>query len=491
MPQLDSSVAERFSPLFEPRVIAVVGASTSKMTPGNEFIRHSRALGFKGKIVVLHPSAHAVDGEEAVTSFAACDEMIDFAYIAIDAARVPDLLLSANGRVKFALVMSSGFGEIESGRDLEAKAVNAAAAAGVRLLGPNCLGVYAPRAGLAFVGGCSQEAGPVGVISQSGGLGVDILLRGKQRGLRYSGLVTIGNSADVGPDDLLEFFLADPHTSTIGLYLEDVKRGRRFLEILRASRASKPIVLLLGGQTSEGRSAATSHTGAMASDLRIWLGIAKQTGLIIAETLEEFLDTLLAFQVLLPRPQRPTQNVVMFGNGGGTSVLGADALARRKLNVPRLTAEAIQALEALHLPPGSSVINPIDAPAGTLRKDEGRVAEAILEVVYRLVGTDAIVMHLNLAVFAGAVDQKVDFVSNLVNSAVAARAGYQNGPHLVLVLRSDGSEQCDRRRRELREALVPIGIPIFDELTNAATALGNLAVFEKFVASRREVAPLF
>jgi acyl-CoA synthetase (NDP forming) len=172
--------------------------------------------------------------------------------------------------VRFAQVMSSGFGEVAAGRALERQLVEAARAAGVRILGPNCLGVYSPRGKVTFIGGASAEPGSVGVITQSGGLGVDIILRGQSRGLRYSGLVTIGNSADVGPADLVEYFLADPDTRVIGLYAEDIKDGRAFFRVLREARGAKPVVVLLGGQTGQGRHAAASHTGSLASGVEIW-----------------------------------------------------------------------------------------------------------------------------------------------------------------------------------------------------------------------------
>ena len=137
-----------------------------------------------------------IEGLPAVKSFAEVGEAVDFAYIAVGAAQVPKLIASGAGKVRYAQVMSSGFGEVEEGRALERELVEAAQAAGTRVLGPNCLGVYSPRGKLAFIGGASPEPGPVGVITQSGGLGVDMILRGQNRGLRYSGLVTLGNSAD-------------------------------------------------------------------------------------------------------------------------------------------------------------------------------------------------------------------------------------------------------------------------------------------------------
>jgi acyl-CoA synthetase (NDP forming) len=173
-------------------------------------------------------------------------------------------------------VISSGFGEVAEGVELQADLVRAARESGCRLLGPNCLGIYSPRGRINFSAGASRELGTAGVVSQSGGLGTDIIKRGQWRGLRFSGLVTVGNSADVGPLDLLEFYLADPQTRVVGMYLEDVKDGRRFFDILRNQSRGKPVVVLRGGRSIQGRLAAASHTGALASDERAWEAVSRQ-----------------------------------------------------------------------------------------------------------------------------------------------------------------------------------------------------------------------
>ncbi|MEK7862957.1 MAG: acyl-CoA synthetase, partial [Chloroflexota bacterium] len=344
--------------------------------------------------------------------------------------------------------------------------------------------VYSPGGGLAFIGGCSPEPGSVGVITQSGGLGVDVILRGQSRGLRYSGLVTLGNSADVSPSELVEYFLADPDTRVIGIYAEDIKDGRAFFRALRAARGAKPVVVLLGGQTSQGRHAAASHTGSLASGAELWRGLAQQTGICITRTLDEFLDVLLAFQALSPRRARPTRRCVLFGNGGGTSVLAADAFGRRSLDVSPMPQPAVDALSALDLPPGTSVVNPIDAPAYTLRQEEGRIAERILEIVVERGEPDAIVMHINLPVFIGSTDQRADFLQNIVDAALRVRARHPGRAHFALVLRSDGAEPSERRRREFRDTAVRQGIPVYDEMANAADALAGMAFFERYLAAR-------
>ena len=189
-------------------------------------------------------------------------------------------MAGANGNLKFAQVISSGFGEVSEGLDLQRDLVTKAHAGGCRVLGPNCLGFYSPRGGVTFPVDAPKEIGTIGVVSQSGGLGTDIIKRGQWRGIRFSGLVTVGNSADLGPVDLLEFYFEDPQTRVVGLYLEDIKQGRRFFNLLRSDKATKPVVILRGGKSSQGRAAALSHTGALAGDERAWEALSRQTGCV-------------------------------------------------------------------------------------------------------------------------------------------------------------------------------------------------------------------
>jgi acyl-CoA synthetase (NDP forming) len=488
---VSSEVLERFAPLFRPRSIAVVGASAAGVTPGNEFIRHSLALGYEGRIFPLHPKADTVEGLRCWRSFEEIGnelcEPVDYAYIAIAAGQVAPLLQSAAGRLRYAQVMSSGFGETPEGREREILLLAAARSGGIRVLGPNCLGVHSPRGGITFVGGAAPEPGSIGIASQSGGLAVDMILRGGARGLRFSGLATLGNSVDLGPADLLEFYLADPETRAVGCYVEDVKNGRAFFEALRQSRGAKPVVLLVGGRTPQGQQAAASHTGSLASDARIWDGLARQTGAVLVDTLDEFLNALVAFQALAPRDDATT-SAVLFGNGGGTSVLAADAFARAGIAVAPMPGEAIERLAALALPPGTSIVNPIDTPAGTLRVEEGRVAERILAIVFEHARPDAIVMHLNLPVFITSTDQRADVVGNLMQAALRVTGAYPGRAHFVLVLRSDGSAASDERKRRCRDEAARLGIPAFDEMADAAKALAALGKHERHRARRRKAA---
>jgi len=407
---------------------------------------------------------------------------VDYAYVAIGAERIPDAIAEANGRCRVAQVISSGFGEVEDGRNLERVLVEKARAAKVRLLGPNTLGSYSPRGGLTFPQDAPKEVGPVGIVAQSGGLSTDIIKRGEWRGLRFSGLITIGNSADVVPYELVDYYLEDPLTKVIGLYLEDIKNGRAFFDLLRSAKATKPVIILKGGRTRQGRLAAASHTGALAGDDRAWDALPRQLPVALVATVEEFLDALLALQFFTPRPHKPTNLVTLFGNGGGSSVLGSDAFARVGLNVLPFNAETRQRLEALQLPPGTSVANPIDTPVRSLQEKDGWVAGEILDIVYETAKPDAVAMHLNLAAFAGRGGK--DPLDNLLAVIEAMQKKWQGLAHFALALRSDGSPALDDKKRQYRSKANALGVPVFDEIPEMARALSIVGHIERRLSAR-------
>ena len=473
------NIIEEFTPLFAPKTVAVIGASTKGNALPNVFIRRIREFGFSGDIYPIHPAAAEIDGLTAYKTLADTPKPVDYAYIAVSGAQIPGMLAAAKGHVRFAQVISSGFGEVDEGKDLQAELVSAAKAGGMRLLGPNCLGIYTPRGRVTFAEIGPKEVGHVGIVSQSGGLGTDIIRRGLARGVKFSGLVTVGN---VTPSDLLEFYLADPQTKVIGMYIETAKDGRRLFDILRNAKAAKPVVILKGGRTQQGLAAAASHTGSLAGDDRVWVALARQTGCMLVDTLDQFIDTLLIFQSLTPRPQRPTQKVVLFGNGGGTSVLATDYYSRLGLDVAPFAQSAIDALAEMKLPPGTSITNPVDCPVGTLQQDDGRVAEKILDIIYSEGKPEALVMHLNLSAFVGRT--KPEVLDNLVAAAMRVQQKYPGQSHFILVLRSDGEPGLEARKREFRDKAVALGVPVYDEMANAGHPLAALAGYERFKAAR-------
>ena len=479
-------VLATFKPLYEPQTIGVVGASSTNMNRLNNYMRWVRNFGFKGDIYPIHPTATEIDGMPAYPSLADTPKPVDYAMVGVPSEKVPATLEAANGRCRFAHIIAAGFGEkgTSEGDQLQEALIAAAKKAGVRLLGPNCNGGFSPRSPYTYVNGMLPEIGTIGCVSQSGGLGIDLLRRGETRGLRFSGLMTIGNAADLGPTDLLEFYLADPKTKIIGMYVEGVKEGRKFFELLRRSNGDKPVVLLKGGRTALGLQAAASHTGSLAGDDRVWQALARQTGALIVSTLEEYLDVLLAFQMIPVRAKDPTTSAAIFGNGGGTSVLAVDGFANRGIRVDRFLPVTQEKLADLGLPPGCALNNPIDTPGGSIRVDDGAMGERIMEIVYANEDVQAFVMHLNIPVLMRQVIPGQDLLVNLMDGADRVEKKYPGRTHFLLVLRSDGRAEMDDKKREVREWALQRGYPVFDELTNAVNALWAIGTYEAFRAGR-------
>jgi acyl-CoA synthetase (NDP forming) len=479
-------VRDYFSPLITPRTIAVVGASASGDNRANGFIRQQREFGFTGEIYAIHPTATEIEGCKAYPTLGDTPTPIDYALVAIPAARVPDTLRKANNRVRFAHVLASGFAEVEEGKSLQVDLVSAAREGGVRFFGPNCNGGYSPRGGLTFTAGASRETGGVGVISQSGGLAVDIIRTGQERGLRFSGVMTVGNCADLGPSELLAFYLADPDTKVIGLYIEGLSDGRRFFETLRRAKAAKPVIILKGALSGPGQQAAVSHTGALAGDARVWRALSRQTGAVLAHNLEEFIDIAMTFQKLTPKAQKKPElsgPVALFGNGGGVGVLAVDAFADRGLTVSPFNKDTQQHLASVGLPPGTSVANPIDVPAGTLAAKDGKVVEAMMDMIFKAEPLSAFVLHLNLTViWSHLVGTNDTLVENLITAAKRLRDETKDVCPILIVLRSDGRADIDARKRLCRTLALESGFPVFDDLANAATGLAALRFHESFRA---------
>lgn len=478
-----------FEPLFAPKTIAVAGVSASGRGAGNRFIRNLEMLGFTGEIYPIHPSMGEIGGRRAYRNFADVPREIDYAYVAAPQPAVPGLLSNAAGKVRFAQIMTSGFGEGGRGAGSDAELTAAIEAGGMRVLGPNSLGIYTPRGRVTFTETqkVKNPEGHVGVISQSGGFGIDLVRCGQARGLRFSAVVTIGNSIDLGPNDLLEYFLADDLTQVIGLYLEDINDGRRFFELLSEAAAKKPVVLLKGGRTSQGQKAAASHTGSLAGDLRAWQAVASQTGCLLVDTIEELIEVLLLFQTITPNFVRPTRNLTLFGNGGGASVVATDGFAQKGFSLAEFTADTKERLSALNLPDGASGNNPIDLPANAFDRTEGRVASEILDALCKDGGIHMIVVHLNLPVLLSYRGRHT--VEHIVDACIAHRQSAGNDTGLVMVLRSDGNPETDAARRLQTERAVAAGIPVFENFTMASRALGALACFEEFHLKRQGLKP--
>lgn len=469
------TINREFGRLFEPRGIAVVGASTKRPNFGNMFLRFYQGAGFAdekgGKLVAVHPEAAEIDGVPCIKSLAEA-EGIDYALVAVPAKQCAAVVRQARG-IPFVQVMSSGFREMGEAA-LEAELVAAAREAGVRLLGPNCMGVYSPRGGQTFIGGTQGQPGSIAVISQSGGMAGEVIKVGEQRGLRYSMVATVGNSADVTPAELLRSF--GDEVSAVGLYLEDPRDGRGLYEALRATR--HPVVALVGGRSGQGRRAAASHTGGMVSDTRVWAALARQTGITLVTGQDDLIGVLDLLDLHGRRDAPGTDEVLVIGPSGGASVLAADVFDAAGLNLASFPDPAVQALRAMGLGAGTSLANPLEIPLGPLSPPD-LVKKAVQAILQHRPYAD-VVAHVNAQSFftygSAEVEPLIEYARGVGRlQAELART------RVTLVMRN---AECAPAGVEaaVREAAREAGIPLYRNMESAAVAI---AAVKTHARSRR------
>ncbi|MCX5998321.1 MAG: CoA-binding protein, partial [Chloroflexi bacterium] len=282
MPDLES--------FFHPRSVAVVGAqSDAAVSQGaGVFVPALIAAGFKGDIYPVNPKANAIMGLKTYPDLMSVPQTPDFVICCLAAARTPQLMRDCIGKgVKAVCIYSAGFSEAsENGRKLEQELVMLARRGGIRMMGPNCMGIYCPSAGLSYNPRASREPGSVGLVCQSGGNSLRLTMLGESLGLRFSKVVSYGNAADVSEADFLEYLADDTETEVIGAYIEGVREGQRFVRALAYAADRKPVIVLKGGRTQAGSQAAASHTGAVASSKATWDALCQQARAVQAYSLE-------------------------------------------------------------------------------------------------------------------------------------------------------------------------------------------------------------
>jgi acetyl coenzyme A synthetase (ADP forming)-like protein len=381
------AVAASLKPFFSPRTVAVVGASSRRGSIGGELFRNVLEAGFDGIVYPVNLKGEPVAGVRAYPTVAEIPDEIDLAVICVAGEHVLAAAEDAlHAGTKSLCVISAGFAEVgPEGAERQEQLLAATRAHGVRLVGPNCLGIAVTRPHLnATFAPRAFPAGNVGLSSQSGALGLALLEAADARGVGVSAFVSIGNKADVSSNDLLEYWEEDPDTSVVLLYLESFGNPRKFGRLARRVARTKPILALKGGRTRAGARATQSHTAALAGSEAAVDALFRQAGVIRADTLEELVDVaaLLCTQPL-PRGRR----VALLTNAGGLGILAADACEAAGLELPPLAEETRQALVEL-VPDEASLANPVDM----LGSATEQTFEAVLPHVLRDPGIDSVIV---------------------------------------------------------------------------------------------------
>jgi len=486
---VNQSIIEAFEPLFYPKSLAIIGASTEPTKFGNIILSAIKEIGYGGKIYPVNPEGGEIRGMKVYPSLKEIPGEVDFAILTIPATLVSATLEECLRRgVKGAEILTSGFKETGTpeGRRME-EDLTRIAQRGIRILGPNCFGIYCPESGLTILPGqnFSRETGPVGFLSQSGGLCADLGQIAKGLGIRFSKMVSYGNGCDVGACDLLEYFFADEKTRVIAGYVEGLEDGPKFIRILRENRGRKPVILWKAGLTATGSRAVMSHTGSMGGSEAVWHSALKQAGAIQVYSAEELVDAIYAFLYL---PANAGLRVSVMGGGGAISVAASDSLERMGLDIPVFSSSVLKKLKTSFPPVGNSLKNPVDLgnpmiPPSMLRKvmeaageDQGIDTLIIIQILFYILFQ---VRH-RLRMDDRPLSQ-FSFQPELLKACEDVRAKYQKPIILVLPEITTDARLIDlesewRRERDVYQAA---GFPVFKTIDQAARALHHLVAFQR------------
>jgi acetate---CoA ligase (ADP-forming) len=372
-----TSEARSMARVLAPSSIAVVGAGRRNDSIGAAIVRNLTEGGFTGPVFPVNPHAASIGGLTAYPSVTAVPVAPDLVVIAVPAAAVADVVRECGARgTRAVVVISGGFAELPGGEAAQRELVTLARGEGMRLVGPNCVGVVNTHPDTrmnATFSPVRPERGGIGFASQSGGVGIELLARARALGLGISSFVSLGNKADVSPNDLLQYWGDDPETDVVLLYLESFGNPRKFARLADDLARRKPVIAMKSGRTQAGARGARSHTAALADLDSAVDELFRATGVVRVDTLQEMFD---AAMVMAHQPIPAGRRVAIMSNGGGPGILAADACGAAGLEVPVLSETTRRALEATALP-GASLQNPVDliAAAGA---DAYRAAGRVL-----------------------------------------------------------------------------------------------------------------
>jgi Acyl-CoA synthetase (NDP forming) len=460
---------KELEPIFYPKSIAVIGASTNERKTGTTWVKGLISAGFQGTVYPVGSSGGAIAGLTIFPTLRQVPGEVDYVIVSVpwqSALQVFDDCVAK--KVKAVHFFTAGFSETgkAEGHDMEEQMLRKARQSGTRIIGPNCLGVCCSESkipcGPSLLGKIGVS-GSVSFISQSGGIADKLTETGIARYINYNKGVSFGNGIDLDASDLLQYLAADPKTTVIGAYLEGTRDGCRLFDTMKEVSKAKPLIVWKGGRTEVGAQAAMSHTGSLVSSAAIWSAMLKQAGAIEAHSLEELSDILLIFQQL---GRWKGNNVAVIGGladgGGGISVSAGDACTENGLNLPPLSAKIREELTEVVGEVGSILRNPVDVSPAQFR------GLPTLFQAIELVAKDPVIklvliqedMDILATYFSGEeVEEINDFFIDLKSR--------HNKP--VVVVLPPGS--AEPKRLDMEQKLLKASLPVFPTMERAARAI--------------------
>jgi len=459
---------EDIKAVLEPRSVAVVGASRQEGSVGKRILMNIIESGFKGPVYPINPKASELCGLKCYPSILDVEQPVDLAVIAVPAAIVPEVARQAGEKgVKGLVVISAGFREIgQEGANLEKELLDACRKYGMRMVGPNCLGVINTSVPINTTFASSKALpGRIAFLSQSGALCSAVLDWAPMEDIGFSVIVSLGNSADLTVIDFIEALKDDPATRVIACYVEGINDGERFLKVAKETSRTKPIIIFKAGVTNFGIRAVSSHTGSMAGSAVAYETAFKEAGVISVGSVEELFDNAKAFAY---QPIPRGRNATIVTNAGGPGIVATDNCEKLGLNLSWLSTETIGALRAF-LPPQASVINPVDVLGDASAERYLKALQAVL----RDPGVDAVVVILS-----------PQAVTDPLNTAEAIIQAHNENPEKPVLAVFMGGETVAKAVKLLKENR----IPVYEFPEKAVKTLRSMALYGEFISERHEEA---
>lgn len=462
---MDDRLFAEMDAIFHPRSMAAIGVKEDMGNQGMSFLLGYRKQGFAGPLYAIHPTRKLKDFE-TYPSLLDVPGPVDMVKIALPARLVPDVIRDCGKKgVRSAVIFSSGFREsgTAEGAALEEELVAAARAGGVRIIGPNCMGIYCPESGMSLrVDMPVLMGGQISLISQSGGVSNSLVMAAAERNVGFAKAVSYGNESDLGPVELLPYFAADPNTKVIAVYIEGTRRPDEFRRALTEAAAIKPVVVLKGGTTATGSRAVSSHTGALTGTGEIWKAVVRQAGASWAEDLDELLDLCLVHALSRPPAGR---RVCLLTISGGFGVFATDQIARAGFEMPPLSTATFERLAPFIEAPGSSLGNPIDMAAKFFQPQN---YDNIFPVLRDDSNFDAYIMILANEYMAY-LGKNLRSWSEFVVKALIPTLQKIGKPVYIVFMRTAGEEV----RLDHERTLLASGFPVFPTVARCLTAMNR------------------
>jgi len=468
--------------LFHPRSIAVVGASADEQQRGSGFTNALLQAGFRGKIYPVNPKYPVIQGLKSYPRVTDIPDPVDYVISSVPAHVVPTMLEDCGQKgVKVVHLYTARFSETgrEGTLELEQEVLGIARKHGMRLIGPNCMGLYYPKEGISFRPGMPKQSGPVGLISQSGQMVGEITTMASERGVYFSKAISYGNALDLNECDYLEYLAQDVDTTVILMYVEGLRDARRFLSILRQTTPQKPVIILKGGRGRAGARATASHTASLAGSIQMWNTALAQAGALSASRLNELIDLAVSFRFLPPLYQA---RVGVAGGAGGASVIAADECEEAGLDVAPLTPEFREELKNMGVSIWDWISNPADM---SITERPGFDVADMLQMMAKSGLYDFLITMVHehprrWRPWTNAEDHLKQFGLDARELRPVLAIVGERSPSIH---DTEENEADWRTGREIRQKLVDYGVPFYPTIGRAARAARKLVDYYQWKAS--------